>query len=74
MKRFKTVPKIIIPKPKVCVACNGSGYYDNNGSPKCSLCDGTGFRKVYFLCELCHQFVEFPCEDTDSCSNYHHPY
>ena len=25
-----------------CIACNGSGYYDNNGSPKCSSCDGTG--------------------------------
>lgn len=25
-----------------CVACNGSGRYDNNGSPKCGGCDGTG--------------------------------
>ena len=25
-----------------CTACNGSGYYDNNGSPKCGACDGTG--------------------------------
>lgn len=25
-----------------CVACNGSGYYDNNGSPSCGSCNGTG--------------------------------
>lgn len=25
-----------------CTACNGSGYYDNHGSPACSGCDGTG--------------------------------
>lgn len=25
-----------------CIACNGSGYYDHNGSPKCSSCNGTG--------------------------------
>jgi len=25
-----------------CGACNGSGYYDNNGSPKCGACNGTG--------------------------------
>lgn len=28
-----------------CIACNGSGYYDNtiNGvTPKCSCCEGTG--------------------------------
>lgn len=25
-----------------CGACNGSGYYDHNGSPPCSCCDGTG--------------------------------
>jgi hypothetical protein len=27
---------------KVCSACNGSGYYDNTGSPKCGCCNGTG--------------------------------
>ncbi|ECF2424352.1 hypothetical protein E1576_09535 [Salmonella enterica subsp. enterica serovar Braenderup] len=30
----------------VCRECvgrdNGSGYYDHNGSPKCSSCNGTG--------------------------------
>ncbi len=25
-----------------CTACNGSGYYDNDGSPDCGCCDGTG--------------------------------
>jgi DnaJ-class molecular chaperone len=25
-----------------CTACNGSGRYDHNGSPKCSSCEGTG--------------------------------
>jgi len=25
-----------------CTACNGSGCYDNTGSPKCSSCNGTG--------------------------------
>lgn len=27
---------------KKCVACNGSGRYDVNGSPKCVACNGTG--------------------------------
>ena len=25
-----------------CVACNGSGRYDNTGSPACGCCDGSG--------------------------------
>lgn len=25
-----------------CVACNGSGRYDHNGSPACGACDGSG--------------------------------
>ena len=25
-----------------CTACNGSGRYDHNGSPKCDSCEGTG--------------------------------
>ena len=29
-------------KLRDCVACNGSGYYDSNGSPPCGACDGTG--------------------------------
>ena len=27
---------------QTCMACNGSGYYDHNGSPKCSACGGKG--------------------------------
>jgi len=29
-----------------CTACSGSGYYDSNGSPPCSACDGTGKERV----------------------------
>lgn len=29
-------------KLRDCTACNGSGYYDNSGSPSCASCDGTG--------------------------------
>jgi DnaJ-class molecular chaperone len=29
-------------KQRPCVACNGSGIYDHNGSPKCGACNGTG--------------------------------
>lgn len=29
-------------KQRKCSACNGSGYYDHNGSPQCGACDGTG--------------------------------
>lgn len=29
-------------KLRHCTACNGSGYYDNDGSPDCWSCDGTG--------------------------------
>jgi len=25
-----------------CTACNGSGRYDNDGSPPCGACEGTG--------------------------------
>jgi DnaJ-class molecular chaperone len=34
----------IVPKQKelICSACNGSGKYDNTGSPKCGACNGTG--------------------------------
>lgn len=27
---------------KSCTACGGSGHYDNDGSPKCTACDGLG--------------------------------
>lgn len=33
-----------------CMACNGSGYYDNTNrrgnTPKCGSCDGTGKERV----------------------------
>ena len=29
-------------KQRKCTACNGSGYYDNTGSPRCGSCEGTG--------------------------------
>lgn len=29
-------------KQRPCTACNGSGRYDGNGSPRCGGCDGTG--------------------------------
>lgn len=32
-------------KDRPCTACNGSGYYDHNGSPKCGCCGGTGKEK-----------------------------
>jgi len=32
-------------KLRPCLACNGSGYYDNDGSPECSSCDGTGMER-----------------------------
>jgi len=32
-------------KDRPCGACNGSGYYDHNGSPKCGACNGTGKEK-----------------------------
>lgn len=28
-----------------CNACNGSGHYDNTGSPECGSCNGSGSTK-----------------------------
>lgn len=28
-----------------CLACDGSGRYDHNGSPKCGCCGGSGYLK-----------------------------
>lgn len=33
-------------KLEKCGACNGSGHYDNNGSPPCGCCGGTGKERV----------------------------
>jgi len=30
-----------------CSACNGSGYYDHNGSPLCASCNGTGREREW---------------------------
>lgn len=30
-------------EPQVCLSCNGSGYYDHNGSPPCGACNGKGW-------------------------------
>jgi DnaJ-class molecular chaperone len=29
-------------KQRPCGACNGTGHYDHNNSPKCGACNGTG--------------------------------
>lgn len=47
--RFAKVPGASIaptPKPKPCLACNGSGRYDANDSPKCISCNGTGIAQA----------------------------
>jgi len=31
-----------------CIACNGTGYYDNIGSPKCGCCNGTGKERYKY--------------------------
>lgn len=36
----------VAKKAVKCVACNGSGHYDSNGSPPCGACDGTGVEQV----------------------------
>lgn len=30
------------PPDQTCTACSGSGYYDDDGSPPCGSCQGTG--------------------------------
>jgi hypothetical protein len=32
-------------KLRPCMACNGSGYYDSHGSPKCQGCEPPGSGK-----------------------------
>ncbi len=42
-KRIKYFEKNIKSwKQRPCTACNGSGYYDHNDSPKCGACNGIG--------------------------------
>lgn len=33
-------------KGRRCVACGGSGYYDDNGSPPCGSCRGSGYNNI----------------------------
>ena len=33
-------------KQAACSACNGSGYYDSDGSPPCGACEGTGKESI----------------------------
>ena len=39
-------------KHEKCVACNGSGYYDMVGSPRCGCCQGLGYVKTDKWIEL----------------------
>ena len=43
-KAGKAYEKARQEQNKKCVACDGTGYYDDNGSPKCGSCNGTGFE------------------------------
>jgi hypothetical protein len=42
MLRIEAFNKTHGVKKVTCAACSGSGYYDNNGSPKCGSCNGLG--------------------------------
>jgi DnaJ-class molecular chaperone len=42
LQRTREYEAIKGSKLRPCVACNGSGYYDHNGSPKCGNCNGSG--------------------------------
>lgn len=33
-------------KERPCTACNGTGFYDHDGSPECGACDGTA-KELY---------------------------
>lgn len=35
-------------KMVTCTACSGSGRYDNNGSPACGCCGGSGKVRDYY--------------------------
>lgn len=42
----KGKPVDLLKKDDDCLACAGSGHYDDNGSPKCGSCGGTGKESV----------------------------
>ena len=45
-RKLKRIAKGAL-RSKPCSACNGYGYYDHNGSPKCGTCDGIGKITYY---------------------------
>lgn len=44
-RKQERVQRAALPTIK-CVACNGSGRYDHNGSPPCGCCEGTGKERA----------------------------
>lgn len=54
-----------------CYACGGSGSYDNDGSPMCSSCEGTGIieagyeRKIESMHRLVSKWVDSMYEEYD---------
>lgn len=54
-----------------CVACNGSGHYDHNGSPKCGSCNGTGKIKAKLvstsICFSCNGSKKSKLNKHDNC-------
>ena len=45
-ERTKQYLKNQLTMQTYCVACDGSGRYDHNGSPKCGACEGTGQETI----------------------------
>lgn len=43
MQRKKKYFSLHGVKKQICSACNGTGYYDMNGSPPCCACKGKGW-------------------------------
>ena len=42
-----------------CFACNGSGRYDNTGSPLCSSCEGSGRQTIRVKPEEVEHYKQF---------------
>ncbi|WP_019012121.1 hypothetical protein [Deinococcus aquatilis] len=45
-ERTALYPERIGYRLSYCMACNGSGHYDHNGSPRCGACGGSGLERV----------------------------
>jgi len=52
-------------KERECSACSGSGYYDHNGSPLCSSCEGTT-KELYQTKEGYDKMIEMGYEPKGS--------